>query len=204
MKATADEQQLHSRLVAGSDPTALPELADWLYEDLVRETARRAGPQADAVLVEEAVGQALLDYGDRPQAYDPERSALRDYLAWAAYRDYQNARNKEARWQKPLVSLITQAGTPRELADPQQDLERLHTRLSVQAVWTRIRAAFPDPTELGIIRLLAAGIRSPEPYCQVLGMMNLPEPERNRQVKRAKDRIAKRLRRLGEQLDEHR
>ena len=53
MQATPQEYQFHQRLCARGDPIAFAELAEWLYDALVQDVRKRAGYQADPVLVEE-------------------------------------------------------------------------------------------------------------------------------------------------------
>ena len=64
MKATIQEFDFHQRILARDDPIAFAALAEWLYNPLVQDVRKRAGIDADPVLVEEAVGEALLNYHD--------------------------------------------------------------------------------------------------------------------------------------------
>src|SRR5260370_31951620 len=95
MKATLEENDFHRRILARNDPIAFAALAEWLYHPLVQDVYKRAGTNADAVLVEEAVGQALLDYHDTPERYNPNRAGLRSYLVMATYPDFHNAHAKK-------------------------------------------------------------------------------------------------------------
>src|SRR5579863_3368741 len=105
MRATPQEYHYHQRLCARGDPTAFAELAEESYASLVQDVRRRAGSYADPMLVEEAVGQALLDYQDKPARYDPNRMNLHNYLIMAAYRDFQNAEAREQRVAKRQIFL---------------------------------------------------------------------------------------------------
>lgn len=203
MKATPEEYDFHRRLIAGDDPTASTELAEQLYIGLVLHTQARAG-NADPVLVEEAVGQALLDYIDRPERYNPELASLQAYLLNAAYRDYQNARAKEDRKTRKNESLFREETLVDTIPDDaaERDLGKLLAELRADEIWSTIEAAFPDRIEREIIMLIANDVRATETYAQVLGIANLPPDERAREVKRVKDRIIKRLRRLGGTIDE--
>src|SRR5947209_7641315 len=106
MKATAEEYDFHQRILARDDPIAFAACAEFFYDSLVQDVRRRAGSHADPMLVEEAVGEALLDYHDSPTRYDPGRSSLRSYLVMAAHRDFQNASAKEHRVSGHQVSLF--------------------------------------------------------------------------------------------------
>src|SRR5437868_4633421 len=101
MRATPQEMAFHTRVMSSEDPTAFAELCEWLYARLVAETKARAGADADPIVVEEAVGQALLNYEQRPEQYNPEKMGLERYLIMAAHRDFQNAMDKELRRRGP-------------------------------------------------------------------------------------------------------
>jgi DNA-directed RNA polymerase specialized sigma24 family protein len=166
MKATQEEYAFHQRLLARDDPTAFAELAEWLYTSLVHSTCARAGATADPVLVEEAVGQALLDYHDAPERYDPDRSSLQSYLSMVAYRDFQNARAKEHRRLKHQVAI---ADTPfgDQEGGVDWDMETLLDHVQAAELWKAIQAAFPDPVERQIVELLSDRVRDPDPYAKL-------------------------------------
>src|SRR6266516_7842275 len=199
MKATAEEYDFHQRILARDDPVAFAALAEWLYNPLVQDVRRRAGSHADPALVEEAVGEALLDYHDSPMRYIPNRASLRSYLAMAAYRDFQNAFAKEHRVSGRQVSLFDPAFREQDIVGSQ---EMIDSQLHEEELWQRIDKVFPDPTERRIVMLILNKTRSPEPYAQALGLCDLPYDERIREVRRVKYRITKRLRRgIAQKLD---
>lgn len=192
MQATPQEYQFHQRLCTRSDPIAFAELADWLYRELVQGVRQRAGYAADPILVEEAVGQALLDYRDKPERYDPHRMGLQGYLVMSAYRDFQNARAREERVQLHQVSLFDPSLQEDERVE---SLENLEEQLDVEELWTIIDNTFPDPVERDIVELIVNHVRSPEPYIQLLQIEHVTGDEQLRQVRLAKYRVARRLRR---------
>jgi DNA-directed RNA polymerase specialized sigma24 family protein len=201
MKATVEEYDFHQRILARDDPVAFAALAEWLYNPLVQDVRRRAGPNADPALVEEAVGEALLDYHDHPERYIPNRASLRSYLAMAAHRDFQNAFAKELRVTGHQVSLFDPAFQV-QVQEIVESQETIDSQLQEEELWQRIDEIFPDPTERRIVILILNKTRSPEPYAQVLGLCDLPYDERIREVRRVKYRITKRLRRgIAQQLD---
>src|SRR5258708_27455288 len=151
MPATPQESQVHQGLSARGDPIAFAELAEWLYDALVQDVRKRAGYQADPVLVEEAVGQALLDYHDRPERYDPSRMSLQSYLVMSAHRDFQNAWAREHRVQIHQVSLFDPAFQEDEAAESMKSLDE---QLDVKELWAIIDETFPDPVERGIVELI--------------------------------------------------
>jgi hypothetical protein len=199
MRATPQEYDFHQRILARDDPIAFAQLAEWLYTPLLQDIHQRAGTNADSILVEEAVGQALLDYHDTPARYDPGRASLRSYLGMAAYRDFQNAQAKEHRVMAHQVSLFDPALQEQGIAGNQELVE---SQLQVEELWRLINEAFPDPTERHIVALIINNIHSLEPYARVLGIGGLPYEERLRQVRLVKYRITRRLRRrMAQQLD---
>lgn len=203
MKATAEEYSYHKRLCARDDPIAFAELADWLYHPLVQEVCKRAGLSADAMLVEEAVGEALLDYHEEPESYDPNRASLSSYLSMAAYRDFQNAQAKEHRVVERQISLFDPLLAEWEV--PVEDQEEIESQIEVENLWHIIDEVFPDPIERRIVTLILNGVRSPEPYAQLLQLDSLADGERVRQVRLVKYRITRRLRRrMAQQLQRSR
>jgi RNA polymerase sigma-70 factor, ECF subfamily len=142
------------------------------------------------MLVEEAVGQALLDYHDAPERYNPNRASLRSYLVMAAYRDFQNAQAKEHRVTEHQVSLFDPA-----LQEQGERQEALESQLQVEELWGLINEVFPDPIERRIVTLIVNKVRSPEPYARLLGLGSLSYEEQLRQVRLVKYRITRRLRR---------
>ena len=192
MQATLQEYQFHQRLCARGDPIAFAELAEWLYDMLVQDIRKRAGYQADPMLVEEAVGQALLDYHDKPERYDPGRMGLHGYLVMSAYRDYQNAWAREHRVQAHQVSLSDPSLHEEDVAG---SLESLDEQIDVEELWAIIDETFPDRVERDIVELIINHVHAPEPYIRLLHLGDLPGDEQIRQAKLAQYRIARRLRR---------
>ena len=192
MKATPQEYHFHQRVCVQSDPTAFAELAEWLYDSLVRDVRQRAGHQADPILVEEAVGQALLDYHDKPGNYDPYRKGLQSYLVMAAYRDFQNVQARERRLADHQVSIFDPAFRESDIIGSQDDIEE---QMDAEELWAIIDETFPDPVERRIVELIVNHIHTPDPYAHLLHLDNLPGDEQLRQIKLVKYRVARRLRR---------
>src|SRR6266480_5753686 len=154
MKATVQEYDFHQRVLARDDPIAFAALADWLYTPLVQDVRKRAGFNADPMLVEEAVGEALLNYHDAPEKYNPSRISLRSYLVMAAYGDFQNAQAKESRLVKHQISLFDPAFQEGEIAGSQVMVEAIERELQVEELWKLIDEIFPDTTERRIVTLI--------------------------------------------------
>ncbi len=202
MKATVEEYDFHQRILARDDPVAFAALAEWLYIPLIEEVRKRAGFNADPVLVQDAVADVLLIYHDTPEKYDPNRASLQSYLAMAAYRDFQNARAKESRRVKPLISINDPAFQEEELAESQDTIEAIEHNMQAEELWKRIDEIFPDSTERRIVTLILNKVRSPGAYAQLLGLCNIPDDEQLRQIRLIKNRLTRRLRRrMARQID---
>ncbi len=202
MKATVEEYDFHQRILARDDPIAFAALAEWLYNPLLEDVRKRAGINADLMLVEEAVGEVLLIYHDTPEKYDPSRASLKSYLAMAAYRDFQNAQAKEDRQMKHQISIYDSTFQNEEIAERQGTIDAIEYKLQVEELWKLIDEIFPDSTERRIVTLILNKVRSPDPYAQVLGLCDLPYDERLKQIRLVKYRITRRLRRrMAQQID---
>jgi DNA-directed RNA polymerase specialized sigma24 family protein len=153
------------------------------------------------MLVEEAVGEALLKYNDAPERYDPEQATLHTYLVMAAYRDFQNATSKERRHAQRQATLVGDDSAEIDVPDGRSELDNLLNRISVEEWWSLVESTFSEPADRQLVIMLANGVRATESYARVLGITGLPAEEQAREVKRAKDRVLKRLKRLGESHD---
>lgn len=191
---------LHARLVAG-DPTAtLDSIERWLPE-LIRLLALRFPRAAgeDEHIIATAGIDALLDYTRNPQRYNPQQSSLGHYLFIIAKRDLLNAlrpvdRRRESEVPIDAVELF--------LPDENRYVEdQAISKVDATAVWEGVMAEITDPVDRQILRLLLEGEWSTTAYAKILGIEHLSEREQRAVVKRHKDRISKRLERLGEQLN---
>ncbi len=61
----------------------------------------------------------------------------------------------------------------------------------------RLRALLPE-SEQSVLELMLEGVRENEAYAAAMGITHLPTRQQRKQVKRVKDRINKRARRLRE------
>ncbi len=199
MKATPDEYAFHQRMLASDEQEVFEELASSLYHRLVYDVFQRIGnssPSFNPHMVEEAVGQALLDYNDEPERYDPERSTLRSYLGMMAHSHFRDARKKEQRYADHQVSfsLLSALEMEQQLASSTEEVENAFV---VKESLEQLNAAFTDPIERRIVSLIVNRVRSRDPYVRVLNLQHLSEPEQRKEVKRVRERLVKRMRRLS-------
>lgn len=196
MKATPEELVLHQRLLM-KDQLAAVELANLLYDPLVRSVRDRVDRTTDSDFVEDAVVEALMSYVDAPEKYNPQKSTLKGYLTMIAHRDVKNALSKEYRRSRLHISLSNPAVQENDIIDTTQNADvHLHEQ-AIEDVWERINELFPDPIDRKIADLILHQVRPPEPYIEAMSLGGLPRSEQLQRVRRAKDRISRHIRRKG-------
>lgn len=196
---TAD-RDLHARLVRG-DPTAPSDLAV-RYLDPLLTSLRRAFPRVDDQMLETKAHDLILDLGERPAQYNPDRRSLAGYLLMAARGDVRNALKSEQPRASRIVPLEDvelrppSRNTPwLESADPADIVAEAASSERVAAV----RGHFDDQ-EWEVVQLIGEGERRSEVFAEVLGLQSRPREERDREVKRVKDRLKKRVQRVWRTL----
>lgn len=194
----AADLALHLRLIAG-DKAALDEcVVRWLPELVQRLTYRNPSVAArDDQLLASAALDALFDYTLEPHKYDPERSSLGYYLFNAAQKDLINAlaREKTQSRQASSINLV-------EFSLPDRNNLENDTveRVDAAALMEHVMEEITDPLDRRMLALMLQGERTTAAYATVLGIEDLPDHEQKVIVKRHKDRISKRLERLGESI----
>jgi RNA polymerase sigma-70 factor (ECF subfamily) len=198
--------QLHQRLLQ-DDPLAPAELAEEFLEELVRRLRARVTWILDDALLLDAAADALLSYAQQPDKFDPTKSGLMTYLTMSAYGDLLNMLSRESRRRQREVSFedVEHRLPSRNniVEDVEEEAFQRHGILTLEeksALLGRIAKEFPDPRDRQILSLMLAGERRTTVYSQVLGVQALGQKEQQRIVKRHKDRINKRLQRLGGKL----
>src|SRR5262249_32041298 len=153
----------------------------------------------DPHLRQTAAHDALLTYVQSPQAYDPTRSDLASYLRMAARWDLVNLLARERKHHEGRVAwaVVEDAAEDGNLsggADPSLPLERAEETQAWQAFLNAVAANF-TADERKVLELMVAGERQTALYAQALGLDGQPAADQEREVKKVKDRIKKRLER---------
>lgn len=178
--------------LAGGDPTAPGDLAEAV--DPLTDHLRRHHPAADDHALWTAAADAVLSVIRNPAVFDPSRGPLRSFLCMAAEGDYLNLFKKEKRHHAKR-----ETGDCVELPDPAgnplQELDADGPSFDDPAVAAEI-AALP-PADRSVFELMRGGEKRTAAFAPVLGVAHLPPEDQAREVKRAKDRIVKRLQRAG-------
>lgn len=205
-------QTIHERLLSG-DPVAPDDLCERWLEPLVRDLERAfyAIARQDAALIQDAVINSLLDYAERPTIYQPHRSPLRSFLYFAAKGDLLNLLKRERRRTSRERSLVL-VEDPSDSGNVSREGQKTVPSAEDAAIesqeaagcWQLVAPYFPDQRDHELVALVLQGERKTRPYAEVLGILQLDRVAQQREVKRHKDRIGKRLRRLGEKIRDQR
>jgi RNA polymerase sigma-70 factor, ECF subfamily len=188
---------LHRRLCDG-DRTASDELAELVLKSLVGQIARRY-PRTDEQIIWDGVSAAFLDYCSRPHQFDERRAVPLDrFLRTASWRNVANILRSNVRRRTHEEDAARAHASAAVELDPvagnllqQEENTQLHQREE------DLISLLQDPTDRQILALRLQGERRTEAFAELLGISHLPIGVQRREVKRAKDRIDKILRRKG-------
>ena len=187
--------ELHERLLSG-DPLATHDLFEAVIPDLMRHLRWKfpsLAPGVDPDIYELAIYEALTDYFKNPQKYDPSKSGLMTYLRMAARGDMLNLMAKESRHARGRVSLES---VEFERSDGNDVSERVAENLDGRRLIEELERGM-TPEERAVFSLMLEGERSSQVAADAMGIGYLPSREQAREVKRVKDRIKKRIQRMG-------
>jgi hypothetical protein len=152
--------------------------------------------------VKDTAVDALVQHIRAPERYDPARASLLGWLIWQANADliniYRSAQHQFERDVETLSQLRSDSDDVEESLDTSGGVSDRYPVLEESGFWGRIRVAFPDRRERELIwRCWVEGERSTEMAAAVLELTGLPAAEQQQQVKKVKDRIKKKLQRMG-------
>ena len=183
---------LYQRFCTG-DRLAQAALAAAVLDPLVAHLRRRRGADEHACLT--AAEDAVLSLIRNPAIFDPAKRGLIGFLKMAAEGDLLNALERERRHHtnrenRDCVELPAAGGNStaegREAGLPSFDDP------GVAAEVASFTAA-----EREVLRLMRDGERRTPAFAAALGIGHLPPADQAGEVKRAKDRLVKRLQRAG-------
>ncbi len=189
------EQAIHERLLAG-DPIAASELCAAYLERLC-DSLRAAYRDVDSDHIHDAVVDAVLNYIERPNQYQPEKRSLFGYLRMSAQGDLLNLlrKHKHRRGDLPLnedVEIAEAAGnrSTGEGESPEAVLESLTAEECRQRLMTSVQS----DEERIVLELMLDGERDSQIFLDRLGWQG-PRDELTKRLYRIKDRLVKRVRR---------
>jgi RNA polymerase sigma-70 factor (ECF subfamily) len=199
---------IHQRLLE-RDPLAPSDLADAILDQVLVRVRKIFPELAHETILDDSVADAVLGYAERPHKFDPSRLSLLSYLTMSARGDVLNALDARKRRRRREVSLEVVEESPaarKRLSDHANTVAAADETVVEQAEIVRISAhikeAIRSPMDGRVIHLLIDGERRTEVFADVLGVRDLDPAAQRRTVKQYKDRIKKRLERLGVPLDE--
>lgn len=195
--SNAEGLRLHQALT-GPDPAAtldfarayVPHLAGWLA------TVFR-GVSGD--LCDDAAARAVFDVLRKPALYNPGRGkTVAEFMQMAAAGDLKNLLAKEGRHRHERldenVELGPSGGNSREgvlslMCEVEDNAEG-------EARVRNLRESL-DTVEQAVMDLMLAGERATSRFAEAVGIAHLPTVEQEAGVKKIKDRIKARIKRLG-------
>lgn len=173
---------------------------------MVKQLRRRHPEVRDEAMLWDAATDAVLNYADNPSSYDPERLGLFGYLKMSSNGDLLNALQKEQRRKtsereagRKAVELEPGGGKD---VQRDEDIERVEKggeedEKRSRELMAKVHEALPDPKDRRMLELMMEGERETGVFAEVLGVRDRDEAEQRKMVKRHKDRIKKRVQRLG-------
>jgi DNA-directed RNA polymerase specialized sigma24 family protein len=188
--------ELHRRLLDGSRTASLD-----LFREATEPVARYVLTRVWGISAEEAQDQAIdaiMGHIQKPAAFDPEKSSLWTYLCMVAERnafDFVRQRaSREGLLEKhrheiELWQVDTNTGI--EEVEWKRDAERIMRDHGAKLVQT--------DGERRVLNLMLEGERAVAVYAEALGLG--PSADVETEVKRIKDRITLRMRKLGHELE---
>jgi RNA polymerase sigma-70 factor (ECF subfamily) len=148
----------------------------------------------------------LLNFRKELEKYDPEKITLFAFLRMAVRGDMLNLIDKNRRQEQRLVDLddpAIESGLPQaDSVEAHFELDewlQQHTDLSRQELLEALANEL-DNTDREILLLMLEGVRATTEYAEVMGIGYQDEVDQRREVKRAKDRIIKKLQRFGQRM----
>lgn len=191
---------LHSALIAG-DSTASAKLAELLLPEITKHLRIKFGEEHDHDHAEAAT-DALLEYLDRPERFDPGKSRLDTYLKFNAARDMENIRAKTTRRLGKIdfvdpVELPESGGNNDQVGVGDPVLQELLESADQEELNQLIQRTFDNDVDRAIAELILDGVRETVEYAEVIGITDLSVDEQRTQVKKHKDRVNVRLKRAG-------
>jgi hypothetical protein len=193
-----EELDLHRRL-ADLDPTAPVDVAVAYLTPLIHWLAK-FHKRAPEDLRNEAAEDAICNLSRDPGTYDPSRGkSLWGFLKMSAAGDLINALAKEKRNKKAenLVELSMVDGkcSLGDEGDPSVTAENCEeARIIKIKILPVVRKGLSDK-ELRVLDLILDGEKKTDVYAEACGISHLPKDEQEKEVKRIKGKVNKRIER---------
>jgi hypothetical protein len=186
------QDRLHADVCAG-DPTAWSRVFTALLDWLVDWLGFRWSDLRDSERLHDFAVDSIMSYLRAPHRYDPAQSSLLSYLRMDAHGDLLNEHDRLQRAGEAERQVCVEVGDLERKGIPD---EYPSDREPPTMTLAQIREVFPDERDRRAVLLLIADERSTEAFAEVWDLADLPPDERFAVVKRNKDRVKARIRRL--------
>jgi RNA polymerase sigma-70 factor (ECF subfamily) len=201
------QERQHQRLLQ-KDPVAFAEICEGALPHLISFLDRQF-PQHEAHLREMVAIDCLMAYQRKPKTFDPKKLSLFAYLRMASRRDMLNAIDKERRRGRRLYDIDdphVRVQLP-EQDEPSREFDLTgwlaqRTDYSLQEILEKLSSEL-SVTDKQVLLLMLDNVRETQPYAEMMGITHLAVAEQRRVVKRAKDRVVKRLQRFGQRIGDN-
>ena len=196
----ADEAVLLGRL-RGGDVTAPADLAQRFLED-TRRALSLGYPAADEQAVMSAAIDAVLGVAAHPERVDLSKGSLGRYLRMSARGDLRNAlaASGQRRSREPSLEAVEVGALERNMyrSDPNADptAEAGIRAASRDFGDVDLHKVVSNSRELAVLRAMLEGERHTQVFAEILGIEALDDASQRAEVKKVKDRLSLRLRRL--------
>jgi RNA polymerase sigma-70 factor (ECF subfamily) len=190
------EREVQDRLhadVCGGDPTASSRVFRVLLDPLIDWLSFRWRNERDAERVRDFAIDSIIGYLESPERYDPARASLLTYLRLDAHGDLLNDHNRRQGQRERLQE--TDVELEDEIRNSSTD-EYPSDREAPELRLVDVREALPDERDRRAVFLMLEGERSTGAFAEVWELTDLPTNQQAADVKRNKDRVKARLRRL--------
>ena len=186
------QDRLHADVCAG-DPTAWSRTFTTLLDPLIDALGFKWPDLRGTERLYDFAVDSIVNYVQEPARYDPSKSSLLTYLRIDAHGDLINehARLGRARAAEDRAT-VEMTDEQRKGSTDEYPSEREPPSMTL----AQIRDAFPDERDRRAVLLLIAHERSTEAFAEVWDVSDLPPDEQFAVVKRNKDRVKARIRRL--------
>ena len=194
--------QKHLQILNEDSPTAFAQLSEIALPHLVT-FLQHEFRQIETHLQETAAIDSLLTYHAAPQKFDPDKLTLFAYLRMAARHDLLNAIDRSNRQRRPLLDIDEPAIQNQLITETNSDTDHLFLDQwlsdddSTNETMLHQFEATLDTTDRQLFLLMLNGVRETAPYAEIMQLELLPVSEQRREVKRAKDRLTKKLTRFA-------
>jgi RNA polymerase sigma factor (sigma-70 family) len=176
------------------EPTAPAKVFSLAFLPLCKRIKKSARNAADDQ-VSDACTDAIIAYLRKPAVFDPSRSSLWTFLFVIATRrllDYRRAaRRREFREETGVNFEVLAVPANKTVGEEHLLAHEIDARYMTEIA--------NDSKELRVLELMCCGVRETDQYAQALGLA-IDDPAVGREVKRVKDKLKARLRKVRDVL----